>query len=119
MTGMYVVQMSFNHVVRVIAVRHGIVSAAWAVPMGLLVTVALVIRRARRRVRGAHGDAVLLDLRPDLVVKVPIVKIVLVTVVLDAGVAAIRAVNVGMRGSRMVGLRVLGLRLWGHVPSGW
>ncbi len=119
MTGMDVMQVALNHVVRVVAVRHGVVSAAWAVPMGLVVTVALVIRRARRRVRGAHADPVLLHPRPALVVKVPLVKIVLVPVVLDAGVAAIRAVNVGMRSSRMVGLRLFRLRLWRHVPSGW
>jgi uncharacterized paraquat-inducible protein A len=119
MTGMYVVQMSLDHVVRVIAVRHRIVSAAWAMPVGLVVTIALVILCARRRVRGAHADPMLLHLRPALVVKVPVVKIVLVTVVLDTGVAAIRAVNVGMRGPRMVRVRVLRLRLWRHVPSGW
>jgi hypothetical protein len=118
MTGMHVMQMSLNHVIRVIAVRHGVVSAAGAVAMGSFVTVALVIRRARRRVRGAHADPVLLHLRPALVVKVPVVKIVLVAVVLDADVAAIRAVNVGMRSPRMVGLRLFRLRLWRHVPSG-
>jgi hypothetical protein len=85
--------------------------------MGFVVTIALVIRRARRRVRGGHADSMLLHLRPALVVKVPIVKIVLMTVVLDAGVAAIRAVDVGMRIPRMV--RLLRLRLWRHVPSGW
>lgn len=118
MPGMYVMEMSLNHVVRVIAVRHRIVSTAWAVAMGLVVTVALVIRCARRRVRGAHADPVLLHLRPALVVKVSVVKIVLVAVVLDAGVAAIRAVDVGMRGPRMVRVRMLRLRLWRHVPSG-
>ncbi len=119
MAAMHVMQMSLDQIVGVIAVRHGIVSAAWAVTMGLVVTAALVIGRARRRVRGAHADPMLLHFRPALMVKVSLVKIVLVTVVLDAGVAAIRAVNVGMRNSRMVGLRLFRLRLWRHVPSGW
>ena len=48
----------------------------------------------------------LLDLRSALEVEMTIVEIVLVPVMLDAGVAAIGAVNV-----RVGRLRVLGLRL--------
>jgi ABC-type amino acid transport system permease subunit len=114
MSGVEVMKMPFDQIILVVAVGHGFVAAAWAVAMGLVVSVALVIGGARRRIRGAHRDRVLLHPRSLLVVKVPVVEIVLMPIVLDTSVAAVGAVNV-----RVAAARMLGLRLWRHVPSGW
>jgi hypothetical protein len=119
MPGVYVMKMSLDHVVRVIAVWHGRVSAAWAVMMGLIVPAALMVRRTGRRVRLTDGNRMLFHGRPILIMKMAIVHIVLMAVMCDARVAAVGAVNVWMGGLRVVWLRVLGLRLWRHVPSGW
>ena len=89
-----VVQVAINEVVNVVAMRYGFVSAAGAVYMSRFVAVAVMIWGADVRVGGADGDAVLIDVVAVRMVQVAVVQIVNVAVVLDGGVAAVRAVLV-------------------------
>ncbi len=61
---MRVMQVSLDDVINMVAVRHGLVAAACAVVVGLVVPAAVVIGRARRGIRGIHGDLVLLTFDP-------------------------------------------------------
>jgi hypothetical protein len=73
MTAVFVVKVPLHDVVAVVAMRDRLVPAARAMTMGLFVAATLMIRRTSRRIRGAHRDRVLLDLRPGLKMQVPIV----------------------------------------------
>lgn len=101
-----VMQVPIDDVIGVITMGDGIVSAPRAAAMGLVVPAALVIGRACRGIRAAHVDSVFFHLRAVLMVKVSVVKIVLVPVVSDPSVAAVGAVNVGVRQLRVLGLRL-------------
>jgi hypothetical protein len=89
-----VVQVAADEVIGVVAVGHGLVAAAGAVLVGLVVAVAGVGRRAGGRVGGADRQAVLLDAAAVGVVQVAVVQVIDVVFVLDGGVAAAGAVLV-------------------------
>jgi hypothetical protein len=83
-----VVQMTVDQVVGVVTVRHGLVPTPRAVPMIVSVTMAIVVRRAGRRVAPSHGESVLVDMAVMHMVQMTIVQIVGVPVVLHRGVSA-------------------------------
>jgi hypothetical protein len=89
-----VVQVALDQVVRVIAMRHGRVSAARAVDVAGGVAGAAVVRGAPGGVGRVDGDRVLVDVIAMDAVQVAIVEIVDVTGVLDRGMAATGAVYV-------------------------
>ena len=93
-----VVQVAIDEVVNVVAMRHGFVAATGTVYMSRFVAAAVVVRRAGIRVGGADGDAVFIDVVAVRMVQVAVVQIVNVAVVLDGGVAAVRAVLVRVVG---------------------
>jgi hypothetical protein len=91
-----VVQVAVDEVVRVIAVRHRFVAAAWSVLMILGMPAATVGRRASGGIGGVHLQAVLLNTLGRRVVQVAVVKVIDVPVMLDALVAAVGPVLVSV-----------------------
>jgi hypothetical protein len=89
-----VVKVPVDDVIGVVAVGDRFVPAVLAVRMGSFVASARVRGRAIRRVRAADAESVLVDVIAVHVVQVPVVEEVLVAVVLDGLVTAIRSVNV-------------------------
>lgn len=90
----WMVQMTLDQVVGVLAMRDRLVAAAGAVRVLRLVPAAVVLRRAVRRIRVADLDRVLVHVIAMRVVQMPVVQIVDVPVVHDGGMAAIRTVLV-------------------------
>jgi hypothetical protein len=97
-----VMQMTVDDVVGVVAVGDRVVAAAGAVLVGAIVLAAVVRRRARGRVRAAYGERVLVDVVAVDVMEMAVVKEVLMAIVLDRLVAAVRAVGVGVLVVRLV-----------------
>jgi hypothetical protein len=83
---------TLDEVIDVIAVRHGLVPAAGAVNVTLLVGSAIVLRRTAVGILRSHIQDVLVDVVPVDVVQMPVVQIVHMTVVLNGRVAAVGAV---------------------------
>ena len=104
--------MAIDEVVDVIAVWHRFVAATGAVNVIRGVTAALVARRAGVRVGRRHFESMLLDLTVAAdVVQMPVVQIVNVVAVLDAGVLTVGAVL----------MVVIGVNCHDHIPchKGW
>ena len=93
-----VVQAAVDDVVHMVAVRHGFVAAAFAVNMAC----AGIDRMAAVRIGGVYFEAVLVVMAFVGVVQVAVVQVVDMVAVLDGGVAAACAVNMGMVGMGMV-----------------
>jgi hypothetical protein len=91
-----VVKVSTDQVVRVVTVRHGFVSAAGTMRVGLVVSAARVARGARRGVLPADAQGVLVGVVAVDGVKMALVQVVGVPVVLDGGVTAAGTVGVRM-----------------------
>ncbi len=89
-----VVEVTVDEVVDVVAVGHGLVSAAGAVDVTVLVAGALVFGGAGGRVAFAHLDHVLVDVVAVGVMEVAVVEVIHVITVLDGDVAAIGPVDV-------------------------
>jgi hypothetical protein len=89
-----VVQVAFNEVIDVVAVRHGLVSAGGAVPMALLMTAAVVLGRAFLGVVAVDFELMFLHAALADVMQVSVVQVVDVTLVLQRGVPAAGAVLV-------------------------
>lgn len=98
-------QVAVHDVIDVIAVRHGFMATAVAVQMTRFVARALV-RRAAFGILPRHFEAMLVVMAFVRVMQMPVVQVIDMAVVLDRGVAAIRAV-------RVVGVIVLNV-LAGH-----
>jgi hypothetical protein len=90
------VQVAVHQIVDVIAVRYRLVAASRAVHVVGVMALALMVRRAGIRVLVGHLDDVLIHVVIVGVVQMAIVEIVDVAVVQDAGMAAVRAVLMGM-----------------------
>lgn len=103
MIAVWMMQVPVDQIVDVVAVRHSLMSAAWAVLVGGVVACAVVARRAGVGVCGGHLDPVLVDVVAVHVMQVPIVKVVDVAVMADRGVAAAGAVHVGVVGVGWMG----------------
>jgi hypothetical protein len=106
MATVHVVKVALDEIIGVIAVRHRFVSAAGAVSVRRVVSGAFVIRCASRRVQLAHRDRVLLDPGPALKMQVAVVQVVLMSIVCDASVAAVGAMNVLVARLGMLALRL-------------
>ena len=89
-----VMEVTVDEVVDVVAVGHGLVAAAGAVDVAVLVTGAAVCGGAGGRVAFAHLDHVLVHVVAMGVVEVAVVEVVHVVTVLDGDVAAVGAVDV-------------------------
>jgi hypothetical protein len=88
--------MSAYQVVHMVAVRHLLMPAGWAVLVSSLVRPTVVLRRAGSRVAAADGDLMIVDVIGVQVVQVAIMEIVGVTLVPYGCVSAIRTVRVSM-----------------------
>ncbi len=97
-TAACVVQMSRHDVVRVVAMRNRLVSAAWPMRVLAVMGAARVARRARRRVRRVDRERVLVDVVAVDMVQVAVVQEVLMTIVRDAFVTAARAMRMSVIG---------------------
>jgi hypothetical protein len=93
-----VVQMAFDQVIDVVAVRDSFVAAAGAVLVFLVVLAAIVLRGALGWVRGIDRELMLLDAAFADVVQVAVVQVVHVVFVANGGVAAAGAVLVRVVG---------------------
>jgi hypothetical protein len=96
MAVMRVVQMAVDEVINMVAVRHALVTAAWAVHVATVMPFARVIGRARRRIPAAAFQDVLVDMITVHMMQVTVVQIVGVAVVLESRVTAARCVGVRM-----------------------
>jgi hypothetical protein len=94
--GAGVVQVTIDQVVGVVAMGHGLVSAAGAVHMSFFMAVAVVPWGADGGIAAADGDAMLLDPTLAGVVQVAVVQVIGVSFVLDGGVAAVGTMSVSM-----------------------
>lgn len=87
-------QMAVHEVADMVAVGHGFVTAARAMDMALLVAAAIMIWRAAVRVLIGDFDRVLVHMILMRMMQMAVMKIIDMVVVLDCGVAAVRAVLV-------------------------
>jgi hypothetical protein len=101
--------MPFHEIVHVIAMWHGLVSAAGAVDMPGLMAGTAVSRRAGIRVALRHLDHVLVHMVAMRMVQMPIMQIIDMIAVPYGGVPATSAMRVGM-------VSVVGLRTGSHHP---
>jgi hypothetical protein len=91
-------QVIADQVVDMVAVRHVLVAARWAVLVPCFVTGAAMRRRASIGICIAHVDAVLVDMVFVRVMQVPIMQVIDMTIVPNGGVAASRTVPMGVSG---------------------
>jgi hypothetical protein len=109
MIAVRMVEVTFHQVVGMVAVRNRFMSATFAVFVALLVTPAIVVRGARFRVLPTYVDLVFVDVAGVRMVEVPIMDVILVAVVLQGSMSAIRAVDMRMP--------FVNFMIGGHVPS--
>jgi hypothetical protein len=104
-----VMQMPIHEIIDMIAVRHGLVPAARTMNMARLMTGAAMFRRADIRVRLRHLHHMLVDMVLMRVVQMTVMQIVDMVAMLHGGMAATRAMAVGV--VVVVGLRTAAHRL--------
>jgi len=92
-----VVQVAVDEVVDVVAVRHSLVPAAYAVLVGTVMAPTIVLRSALRGILNTYRDCVLVNVVPVRMVKMAFVKVVCVAVMFYRQVAAALPVRVRMR----------------------
>jgi hypothetical protein len=102
MLAVRVMKVIADEVVDVIAVRHGLVATALAVRMIGGVAAAAVLVGAAVRMRVVDLERMLVDVTLMGMVQVTVVQVVDMIAVRDAGVAAARAVAVGVIGMNRV-----------------
>jgi hypothetical protein len=90
-----VVQMPVHEVVRVVPVRHCLMSAILPVDVRFIMP-GVELRSACGRVRRVHLDAVIVYVVAVLMMQVAVVNIIGMAIVRDCRVAAVRAVLMGM-----------------------
>lgn len=90
-----VMKVTRDEVVDVIAMRNGIVAAAWSMPVIRAVASAIVLRRAVGRILFPHAQPVLIEMAVVREVQVAVVQIISMPVVHNGCMAA--AVAVPMR----------------------
>ena len=91
-----VMQMRADEVVDVVAVRHSVVAAAFAVDVTGVVAGAAMIGRAAIGVLGVDGEPVLVHVVVMWMVEVSVVQVVDVVLVHDGGVTAAGLVPMGV-----------------------
>ena len=102
---MRMVKPSLHQVIDMVTVRHGFVATTRPMHMR-----AAVLRGALRRVAGANGESVFVDMIPVHVVQMSIMQIINVAFVANGHVPA-----VGTMFMRMVGMVLLGAGAHGNV----
>jgi hypothetical protein len=100
-----VMQMSAHDIVGMFAVRHGLMATVRAMGVPAVVSVAGVIRRARRGVPPVQINHMFVHMFSVHEMQVAVVKIVGVAVMPDPDVTAMRPVNVPMRPMLVAGHR--------------
>jgi hypothetical protein len=95
---MHVMQVSVDEIIDVVAMGHRLVSATGAVG----VSGALRIGRAAHRVSGADSNNVLVDVISVHVMQVTVVQIIDMPVMSDGGMAAVRAMLMGVVGMMLL-----------------
>jgi hypothetical protein len=90
------VQMAVHQIIRMVSMRHSFVATIGSVLVALLVACAVMVRCARRWVFGGHGDFVFVDVVAVHMVKVSVVQVVVMALMPDGGMPAIRAVHVSV-----------------------
>ncbi len=96
MVAVRVMQMAINQIADVVAVRHGLVSAAWSMHVVCGMTSAAMVRRATVGVGIGDLDPVLVHMIAMHVMKVTIMQIISVIAVPDSDMPAPRTVDVGV-----------------------
>ena len=96
MIAILMVQVAGNQVIDMVAMGDGLVSAARAMLVSLLMTVANVIGSADRGVRGGYFDHMLVHMVLVDCVQVSIVEVVGVAIVLHGRMSAVAAVLMRM-----------------------
>lgn len=94
MVAVRMMQVTADQIVDMVAVRHGLVAAAWAVHMLPVVATAAVAGRATFGIGRADRDHMLVDAVAMRVVQMTILQVIDMAVVLDRGVAAAGSVAV-------------------------
>jgi hypothetical protein len=89
-------QVAADQVIDVVAVRYRFVATAWSVGMLFAVGATGVVWGAVGRISTTDRKLMLVDMIGMRVVEMPFVQIVDVSLVLNRGMAAVRAVLVGM-----------------------
>jgi hypothetical protein len=103
MVAVRVVQASVDQIVDVISMRHGLVTASWAMLMCRLVSAGSVFGRAVVGIIGGDLQDVLLDAIAFHVMEVSVLKIVDVIFVPNRNVSAARAMFVWAISARLIG----------------
>jgi hypothetical protein len=93
-----VMQVAFDEIVDVIAVRHGLMAASRAMHVRMVMPAALMLRRAPIRIGCRHLDDVLVDMVLVHVMEVTVVEVVDVIAVPDGCMSARKAVLMRMVG---------------------
>ena len=99
---MRVMQVSPDEIIRVVTVRHRLVSASFAMLVVCLVAFAAVARRTCIGIGVRHRQGVLIVVTCMLMVQVPVVQVVGMVAVLDCGVTAVRSMRVIVISVRVV-----------------
>ncbi len=103
MPTMGMVEVAFDQVVDVIAVRHCRMAAVGGVHVRGIVALAYVARRAAGRIRSIDRDRAFVDVVAVHHMQMPVVQVVDVTAVLNGKVAAVAPMNMIVSGVRAVG----------------
>jgi hypothetical protein len=114
MIAVRMMQVTVHQIIRVVAVRHGFVAAAYAVDMARFVAAAVVLRGTRVGVRGVDGQHMFVDMIAVRMMQVPVVQIIRVPIMFHRRMAAASAVLMVVIGMRFTGLRLIG---HGRNPS--
>jgi hypothetical protein len=106
-----VMQVTIDEVITVVAVRNTLVTAAGSVRVRLVMSIAVVSRRAVRTVVAADLEHVLVDVAFVLVVQMAVMQVVGMAMVLDGQVAAIGAVHMVVSAVNLVSHPLGSIRL--------
>lgn len=104
MVAMRVVEVAFDQIVDMLAMRHGLMATIRTVLVGSVVCSAIVIGRTDIRVAGRNSELMFVHVVRMHEVQAAVVKIIDVAFVLDRGVSATWPVDVGMSFVNSVGL---------------
>ena len=91
-----VMEVAIDQIVDVLAMRHGFMAAVRPVCMSLRVACTLMFRRATFRIGRADFYYMLIDMAAVRVMQVPVMQVIDVPVVHDAGMAAFRTMRMSV-----------------------
>lgn len=96
MAAVRVVQMAIDQIVDMVAMRHGFMAATGPMDMAGGMAGARMVRRASDRIGRRRFDMVFIDMIAVQVMQMPVMQIIDMALVADGGMAAGRAMLVGM-----------------------